>query len=105
MSLEVISNMKNKRYIVTPGLIDLGEQQDKYNYEFGEYMYNRVDYVVLVGVNQTKMIHKALKENNFNMDNVFVVDTIYDAFNLVYSKANIDDIILLENDLPDAFNN
>ena len=39
------------------------------------------------------------------MDNVIVKETVKQAFDTVYTLATTNDTILLENDLPDAFNN
>ncbi len=39
------------------------------------------------------------------MNNVHICKTINEAFALVYKLATPQDTILLENDLPDAFNN
>ena len=103
MALDVLSMMPNKRFIVTPGMIDLGKQQETYNKEFGKQMKDRVDVVILVGKVQTKPIYEGLEEVGFNMDSVYVVDTVKEAFGLVYAQATPQDTILLENDLPDAF--
>ncbi len=105
MSLDVLKMMDNNRIIITPGLIDLGEKQDKFNYDFGQYMKGNVDIVILVGKNQTLSIYEGLKDSKFLMENVHVVDTVKDAFTKVYGIATYNDTILLENDLPDAFNN
>lgn len=105
MSLKVMEMMPNKRYIVTPGLIDLGAKQYEMNKEFGKQMINRVDNVILVGPTQTEPIYEGLKESGFNMENVKVVKTVKEAFGIVYSQASREDTILLENDLPDAFSN
>ena len=40
----------------------------------------------------------------FDMAHVHIVATVKEAFGLVYQKAAYTDTILLENDLPDAFN-
>ncbi|MCI5773093.1 MAG: Mur ligase family protein, partial [Erysipelotrichaceae bacterium] len=103
MSLQVMSMMPNKRFIITPGLIDLGPQQYAMNHEFGRQMLGKVDVVILVGPTQTLPIYKGLEESNFKMADVYVVDTVKEAFNKVYALASKEDIILLENDLPDAF--
>ena len=105
MSLEVLSMMPNKRYIITPGMIDLGIKQKELNYEFGKNMKDKVDIVILVGKNQTKPIYQGLQESEFDMNNVYITDTVFEAFNKVYQLADKEDTILLENDLPDAFNN
>ncbi|MEG0177319.1 UDP-N-acetylmuramoyl-tripeptide--D-alanyl-D-alanine ligase [Anaerorhabdus sp.] len=105
MSLEVMKMMPNKRFVITPGMIDLGMQQDDLNKEFGRKMKDKVDEVLLVGVQQTKPIVEGLKESGFDMEHVHVCKTVKEAFQLVYTLATPADTILLENDLPDAFNN
>ncbi len=105
LSLDVLSAMPGKRIIITPGLIDLGKDEYRYNKEFGMYMQNRADHVVLVGQNRAKAIVEGLKESGFDMAEVKVVSNIYEAFEHVYQNFTKDDTILLENDLPDVFSN
>jgi len=104
MSLEVIKMMPNHRYIVTPGMIDLGVKQTELNKQFGTQMKDHVDTVILVGRKQTVSIYEGLKESGFDMNEVIVLDTVKEAFRYIEGHAQSDDIILLENDLPDAFN-
>jgi UDP-N-acetylmuramoyl-tripeptide--D-alanyl-D-alanine ligase len=103
MSLEVLKMMPGKRFIITPGMIDLGSQQKMYNSEFGKTMKDCADVVILVGKNQTRPIYEGLKESGFDMENVFVFTTVKEAFAYVHKHASSKDTILLENDLPDAF--
>lgn len=104
MALEVLSMMPNTRYIVTPGMIDLGEKQQEINYHFGTLMKGKADVAVLVGKNQTKPIYEGLSASGFDMENVVVLDTEKEAFQYLWQTAKPVDTILLENDLPDAFN-
>lgn len=104
MSLEVIKMMPNHRYIVTPGMIDLGIKQDELNKQFGSQMKDHVDTVILVGKKQTLAIYDGLKESGFDLNEVIVLDTVKEAFKYIEGHASKEDIILLENDLPDAFN-
>lgn len=102
-SLEVLQSMPGNRILVTPGFIDLGKKQDYYNHRFGLQMMNHCDVVILVGRHQTEKIYQGLQEAGFNMDYVIVVDHVKQAFNYIYSHFTVNDTILLENDLPDAF--
>ena len=102
-SLDVLSLMNGKRVIVTPGLVDLGKEEDNANYEFGKYMNTRADFVILVGEKNTKAIYNGLKDGDFDMNNVKIVSSEKEAFNFVYANFTVKDTILLENDLPDAF--
>ncbi len=102
-SLDVLKMMDGMRVIVTPGLIDLGHEEARYNKEFGAYMPGRADLVLLVGPLHTKPIYEGLIEAGFNQDKILVFDTVKEAFNYIYMHLNKDATILLENDLPDAF--
>lgn len=104
MAVDVLSMMPGKRVIVTPGMIDLGEKQDKINKDFGKYMLDKLDYVLLVGEKQSKPIYDGLKEVGFDLSHVLVFDNVKQAFEYVYKNFSTRDTILLENDLPDAFN-
>lgn len=104
MSLDVMKMMPNKRIIVTPGMIDLGSKQYELNKEFGSCMKDSIDIAILVGEKQTMPIKEGLLESGFIEDNIHVVKTVKEGFALVYSLASKEDTILLENDLPDAYN-
>lgn len=102
-SLKVLSMMPNKRFIITPGMIELGDQQNFYNHQFGKNMINHADVVILIGKRQTQSIYEGLKESGYDMEHVHVVDSMVKAFDVVKSSATSEDTILIENDLPDAF--
>jgi len=104
MALDVLSLMPYRRVIVTPGMIDLGEKEDEINYSFGQYMLNKADIVILVGEKQTRKILEGLKDSGYPEENILVVKTVREAFAYIYANMNSNDTILLENDLPDAFN-
>lgn len=104
MALDVLSMMPNTRVIVTPGMIDLGVKQNEINKEFGKQMKDKVDRVILVGEIQTKPILEGLLEIGFEEDHILVVSKVKEAFAYIYQNCTKEDTILLENDLPDAFN-
>ena len=104
MALEVLSGMPGTRWIVTPGMIDLGERQSELNRTFGKQMCGKADEVILVGVQQTQPITDGLMESGFDMQHVHVVDTVKEAFAYLWANLEREDTVLLENDLPDAFN-
>ena len=104
-ALEVLKLMEgNKKIVMTPGMIGLGEKEEEYNEKFGEYMIGICDYVILVGDKQTKAIQKGLKNVMFPEDGIKVVKNTSEAFSLINKIIDKDDVILIENDLPDIFN-
>lgn len=94
----------NKKIIMTPGMIGLGDRQDELNEKFGEYIGKGVDYAVLVGDKQTAAIQKGIRATGFPEDRLIVVNSTKQAFDYVYSIIGPGDVLLIENDLPDIFN-
>lgn len=104
MAVEVLGLMPGKKIIVTPGMIELGAEQYNLNYKFGEYISNVCDIVILIGKKQTKPIQEALKSKNFENKKVFILDDVREAFPLMNKLSDNNTYVLLENDLPDLFN-
>ena len=104
MAVEVLGLMEGTKIIVTPGMIELGTKQYELNHKFGEYISEVCDYVILIGEKQTKPIYDGLLNNNFDKKKIFVLNDVRDAFPLMNRLASKDTYVLLENDLPDLFN-
>jgi UDP-N-acetylmuramoyl-tripeptide--D-alanyl-D-alanine ligase len=103
-ALEVLDKMPGKKIIVTPGMIELGELQYQLNKEFGEFMSEVCDKIILVGEQQTKPIQDGIKEKGYAEDDLYVVNDVKDAFAIINNLDKEDTYVLLENDLPDLFN-
>lgn len=104
-ALDTLSEFEGTKIIVTPGLIELGENEEKYNFELGSYMAGICDYIFLVGAKHSKPILDGIKSKKFDENKVFTVNTPSEAVGNI-SKLNISDkiTVLLENDLPDNYN-
>ncbi len=103
-ALNVLSIFKNRRKIVvTPGLVELGEIENKENNEFGKRIAKVADVVILVNKNQSQNIKEGLLTEGFKNENIFEVENLYEATNLFKTLLKPDDIVLLENDLPDNY--
>lgn len=104
MALEVLNMMPGKRIVVTPGMIEVGYKEDEVNKEFGREIANNVDEVILIGEEKTKAIYEGLMEEKFDKKKIHVLNDVMDAFPLMLELKNNDTYVLLENDLPDSFN-
>lgn len=104
MALDVLKLMPGVKIVCTPGMIELGSKQYSANKEFGKNISKSCDYVILVGKEQTKPILDGLKEENFDEDKIFIVNRVLDAFGIMNELDEGDTYVLLENDLPDLFN-
>ncbi len=104
MALDVLNLMPGTKIVVTPGMIELGEKQYELNAKFGEYIASVADYVILVGEEQTKPILDGLKNKKYDDKKIYVLNNVVDAFPLMNKLKNGETYVLLENDLPDLFN-
>jgi len=104
-ALDTLSEFEGTKIIVTPGLIELGADEKKYNFEFGKYITEVCDYVYLVGEKQSKSVLEGINSNKFDMNKVFIVNTPNEAVKQISSLNIAGNItVLLENDLPDNYN-
>lgn len=105
MALDVLNLMDGEKIVVTPGMIELGSEEYRQNYEFGSKISEVADYVILVGKKQTVPILNGLKSKGYSNDKIKIINDVKEAFNIIDNlKLNKEAYILLENDLPDIFN-
>ncbi len=104
MALDVLKMMPGKHIVVTPGMIELGDEEYQKNKEFGMQIAESADEVILVGAEKTKPIYDGLKEKDYDESKIHVINDVLKAFPLIRSLKENDTYVLLENDLPDIFN-
>jgi UDP-N-acetylmuramoyl-tripeptide--D-alanyl-D-alanine ligase len=103
-ALNVLGLFDACRILVTPGMVELGAKQEELNFEFGQEAAKACDHIVLVGKNQTVPIYNGIKDAGYDMDNVFVADSLNEALAHVNAyQTDKKKIVLLENDLPDNY--
>lgn len=103
-AVETLKQFDGVRILITPGMVELGEKEEEYNYKFGTYAADCCDYILLVGEKHTAPIHKGVLESGFSQERCRVFEKLEDALSFAYSiKAEGHKFILLENDLPDNY--
>jgi UDP-N-acetylmuramoyl-tripeptide--D-alanyl-D-alanine ligase len=100
---EALSVFKGRKIAVTPGLIELGEIEQRENRRFGEQLAAVCDMVILVGENHTKPIYEGLISKAFDEKNIFVVNSLEEAKTILSKTLKAGDTVLFENDLPDSY--
>lgn len=103
-ALEVLATHPGRRRVlVTPGMVELGDQQDAENERFGAAAAEVCDVVVLVGEEQTAPVRRGLERAGFAADSLRVVADSGGAQELLAESSRAGDVILFENDLPDLY--
>ena len=104
-ALETLSEFEGTKIIVTPGLVELGNDSEKYNFELGKNIADVCDYVFLVGTQYFKSISDGIASKSFDTSRVYNVNSPQEAMNKIASLGiNGKITVLLENDLPDNYN-
>ena len=98
-ALEVLRTHNGKRFIITPGFVEMNKEEEYLLIEYGREISKSVDVCILVKNSFT------FKLKNYLLDNVmvFYVDDFKDGFNLFLKNKVNNSILLIENDLPDAY--
>ncbi|MDQ0300324.1 UDP-N-acetylmuramoyl-tripeptide--D-alanyl-D-alanine ligase [Salibacterium salarium] len=104
MALEVLNEMPEYKILVTPGMIELGEKEHELNKAFAQHAAKVCDFVILVGRKQTAPLQEGLASENYEQDRYYVAEDLQDALDKMHQVATQKSVVLLENDLPDTFN-
>lgn len=103
-ALDVLAMIpSNKRVIITPGMIELGKNEKAVHEQFGKQIAAVCDEVVLVTKKQTENIYRGLEKAGFDMKRVIIVKGMREALKNIHKICKAGDTVLIENDLPDAY--
>ena len=102
-ALAVLSSFPGRRVIVTPGMVELGPEEEKFNEEFGRAMAECVDVAVLVGKKHTAPIRAGLEATGFPTEHIHTAAGLDEAIRIVNGILRPGDVVMYENDLPDHY--
>ena len=100
-AIDVLNLMKEKKIVITPGIIEQGGNSNHLNFMLGEYMVGKVDEVVLVEKNAL-VIKEGLLSKGFDEDKIIMKKNFMKAWEYV-KEIHEDKIVLIENDLPSIY--
>lgn len=104
-ALEVLAQMMgNKKIIITPGMVELGEKEYDINKEFAKACAKVCDFIILVGKKHSQPLQDGLKEVGLSPDRYFVAADLGEASRKLAEIVRMGDVVLYENDLPDTYN-
>ncbi|MBQ7918260.1 MAG: UDP-N-acetylmuramoyl-tripeptide--D-alanyl-D-alanine ligase [Clostridia bacterium] len=102
-SIKVLSTFSGKKFVITPGLVELGKQQFNCNFEFGRTMAPVCDYVIIDSLINFDAIKAGLIFAGFDEEHILQAGSLSQAVKVLNSLAEADDVVLFENDLPDNY--
>jgi len=103
-ALEVLKELPGeKRILVTPGMIELGELQSEENERVARQAAEICDSVIVVGEINREAIRRGLNAGGLHASKQFYAANRSEAFQTLAEIRKASDIVLLENDLPDLY--
>ncbi len=104
-AVETLKDFDGVRILITPGMVELGSEENELHYKFGTYAAPCCDYILLVNRYRTQEIKRGALDSGFPADRLFEFDRFTEAMDFACTKIKDEGhrFILLENDLPDAF--
>ncbi len=98
--LTIESNEASNKYLVTPGMIELGSDQFSLNYAFGMEASKVIDQAIVIGHTNKNSLLLSFQENNVP---VSWFPNRVEAVNYLNTIIKPKDVVLFENDLPDHY--
>ncbi len=101
-ALEVLGKFEDRvKIIVTPGLVELGEEESAANEEFGKAIAENADYAFLIGA-RAECMKKGALGGGMKEENVFVLKSLDESVEKLQDIVG-KKVVLFENDLPDNY--
>ena len=103
-ALQVLKALPSTRKILmTPGMIELGTQQQIENERLAQLAGGICDLAIVVGETNRKFLMQGLLQGGMKSEQIFVTSSRDQAFKQLAAIRKNGDLILIENDLPDLY--
>jgi len=106
-AIDVLTAFSGRHIVVTPGMVELGGEEDALNRGWGVSMAKKLgrgDIAVLVGHKHAQPIADGLTEGGFPQENLRRAANLAEAQGMLPDILRPGDTVLFENDLPDSYN-
>ncbi len=103
-AMNVLDDFEGRKIVVTPGLVELGKDENLANFEMGKELAKHADMVVIVGKHNAVMMINGLVEGGMDRENIKFAKSLNKGNELLNGIMQEGDVVLFENDLPDNYN-
>ncbi len=102
-AVEVLRLFGGRKFVVTPGLVELGVLEEEENAALGEQLVG-LDMVILVGATLVTAVKRGYLAAGGDAEKIRVVPTLLAAEEILSGNLQAGDAVLFLNDLPDIYN-
>lgn len=102
-ALEVLASFPGRRILITPGMIELGDQAVSAHVKVAKLAVEAADVIILVGRSWPEEFAQTLRERGFPEAALHLSASLAEASAVLATIIGPGDVVLFENDLPDNF--
>lgn len=102
-ALEVMSKFPGKKIVVTPGIVELGNEQSQVNFTLGAIIADEADYIIIMNDENKNYLLSGAISHNFDRQKIYFCSSRKRQKQLLSLLSQSGSVILFENDLPDNF--
>ena len=102
LALQTLNMFSGRKIVATQGIVEMGAEQSRVNFELGESIAKCADIAILIGINRED-IRLGMLSGNFCDKNIYLVEHLDNAKELFSAMLKKGDVLLLQNDLPDNY--
>lgn len=102
-ALEVLSSFEGRKIVLTPGLVELGKEENLENFEFGREIAEVADKLIVIGKHNAEMLIKGWYEGGRGNEDIMFAKSLEKGNALLNGIMRAGDVVLFENDLPDTY--
>lgn len=101
--LKTLKSETGRCYLITPGMVELGKDHADEHYRLGKLAGEIVDSLFIVGKSRIPTFVTGFQAGSNNQKPIFEFGTFGAAYADLMNRFMSDDVVLIENDLPDLY--
>ena len=102
-AIEVLSQFSGKKFVVSPGMVELGKEQFQANFEAGKMIARVADVFVLMNETNKEALLRGALSGGMAKERIYFAKTRAEQKILLKNLLEKGDVVLFENDLPDNY--
>lgn len=103
-AMEVLDIFEGRKIVLTPGLVELGKEENLSNMQMGKILASHADVVIITGKQNAQMLINGLLDGGMAKENVIYASSLKKGNEELNAIIKEGDVVLFENDLPDNYN-
>lgn len=102
-AMEVLDTFDGRKIVLTPGLVELGKEENVSNLQMGKILASHADVVIITGKQNAEMLINGLIEGGMDREKIIYAKSLKKGNEELNQILKEGDVILFENDLPDNY--